>query len=155
MKGNVEVIAKLNELLAGELSGIDQYFIHSRMYQDWGLNKLYERIDHESNDEKAHAAKLIERILFLGGTPDVVKRTPIQIGNDVPSMLKSDLELEYVVIKNVREAMALCEKYQDYQSRDMLQVLLDDSENDHCHWLEKQLGLIEKIGLANYLQAQL
>ncbi len=155
MKGNAEVIAKLNELLAGELSGIDQYFIHSRMYQDWGFNKLYERIDHESNDEKAHAAKLIERILFLGGTPDVVKRTPIQIGKDVPSMLKSDLELEYVVIKNVREAMALCEKHQDYQSRDMLQVLLDDSENDHCHWLEKQLGLIEKIGLANYLQSQL
>ena len=155
MKGNAEVIAKLNELLAGELSGIDQYFIHSRMYQDWGFNKLYERIDHESNDEKAHAAKLIERILFLGGTPDVVKRTPIQIGKDVPSMLKSDLELEYVVIKNVREAMALCEKHHDYQSRDMLQVLLDDSENDHCHWLEKQLGLIEKIGLANYLQSQL
>lgn len=155
MKGNAEVIAKLNELLAGELSGIDQYFIHSRMYQDWGLNKLYERIDHEANDEKAHAAKLIERILFLGGIPDVVKRTPIHIGKDVPSMLKSDLELEYVVIKNVREAMALCEKHQDYQSRDMLQILLDDSENDHCHWLEQQVGLIEKIGLANYLQSQI
>ena len=87
MKGNAQVIAKLNELLAGELSAMDQYFIHSRMYDDWGLKKLYERIDHEFEDEKGHASKLIERILFLGGTPDMVTRVPLNIGKDVPAML--------------------------------------------------------------------
>lgn len=155
MKGNEKIIQALNGLLAGELAGIDQYFIHSRMYQDWGFTKLFERIDHESVDEKRHAAMLIERILFLGGTPDMTSRTPLNIGKDVPSMLKSDLDVEYQVIANVRAAMALCEQQQDFQSRDMLQVLLDDSENDHCHWLEQQLGLIEKLGLANYLQSQM
>src|SRR5690554_1883565 len=96
MKGNAEVINKLNELLAGELADIDQYFVHSQMYLDWGLTKLYERISHESEDEKEHAAKIIERILFLGGTPNMVERTPLNIGHDVPSMLKSDLALEYL-----------------------------------------------------------
>lgn len=155
MQGNTEVITQLNKLLAGELAGVDQYFIHSQMYLDWGLTKLYERISHESEDEKEHAAKIIDRILFLGGTPNMVERTPINIGKDVPSMLKSDLELEYQVINGLRSVMALCEQVQDYQTKDMLQVLLDDSENDHCFWLEQQLGLIEKIGLPNYLQSQL
>ncbi|MFY9179858.1 MAG: bacterioferritin [Venatoribacter sp.] len=155
MQGNTQVIEKLNELLAGELAGIDQYFIHSQMYQDWGFTKLFERISHEAEDEKGHAAKLIERILFLGGTPNMEKRTPLAVGKDVPSMLKNDLELEYQIIKNLRDVMAFCESVQDYQSRDMLQILLDDSENDHAHWLEQQLGLIDRLGLANYLQAQL
>lgn len=155
MKGNPQVIEKLNELLAGELSAMDQYFIHSRMYQDWGLAKLYERIDHEFEDEKGHAAKLIERILFLSGTPDMVTRAPLNIGKDVPSMLRSDLDLEYKVIVDLRDVMALCEQVQDYQTRDMLQALLDDTENDHTYWLEQQLGLIDKIGLQNYLQSQM
>lgn len=155
MKGNPEIIAKLNELLAGELSAMDQYFIHSRMYDDWGLTKLYERIDHEFDDEKQHAAKIIERILFLEGTPDLVTRLPIKVGKTVPEMLQSDLNLEYKVVEDLRNIMALCEKEQDYQTRDMLQELLDDTENDHTYWLEKQLGLIEKIGLPNYLQSQM
>lgn len=155
MKGHNEVINTLNSLLAGELAGIDQYFIHSRMYQDWGFNKLFERISHEAEDEKGHASLLIERILFLGGIPNMTERTPLTIGQDVPSMLKNDLALEYQIIENLRQAMALCEKLQDYQTRDMLQVLLDDSENDHAHWLEQQIGLIDKLGLANYLQAQI
>lgn len=155
MKGNQEIIAKLNELLAGELSAMDQYFVHSRMYDDWGLTKLYERIDHEFDDEKGHAAKLIERILFLEGTPDLVTRLPIKVGKTVPDMLQSDLNLEYKVVEDLRNVMALCEQKQDYQTRDMLQVLLDDTENDHTYWLEKQLGLIEKIGLPNYLQSQM
>lgn len=155
MKGNPQVIEKLNELLAGELSAMDQYFIHSRMYDDWGLSKLFERIDHEFEDEKGHASKLIERILFLGGTPDMVSRVPLNIGKDVPAMLKSDLDLEYKVIEDLRNIMALCEEVRDFQTRDMLQVLLDDTENDHTYWLEQQLGLIEKIGLANYLQSQM
>lgn len=155
MKGNEEIITKLNELLAGELSAMDQYFIHSRMYDDWGLSKLYERIDHEFDDEKQHAAKLIERILFLEGTPDLVTRAPIKVGKTVPEMLQSDLNLEYQVVEDLRNVMALCEQKQDYQTRDMLQELLDDTENDHTYWLEKQLGLIEKIGLPNYLQSQM
>ncbi|MBM7456880.1 bacterioferritin [Oceanisphaera litoralis] len=155
MKGNAKVIAALNELLAGELSAMDQYFIHSRMYDDWGFKKLFERIDHEFEDEKGHASKLIERILFLGGTPDMVSRVPLNIGKDVPAMLQSDLNLEYKVIEDLRNVMALCEQVQDYQSRDMLQVLLEDTENDHTHWLEQQLGLINRIGLPNYLQSQM
>ncbi|MCC4264641.1 bacterioferritin [Oceanimonas baumannii] len=155
MKGNQQIIAALNELLAGELSAMDQYFIHSRMYEDWGLTKLFERIDHEFEDEKGHASKLIERILFLDGTPDMVTRVPLNVGKDVPSMLQSDLDLEYKVIEDLRKVMALCEQEQDYQTRAMLQVLLEDTENDHTHWLEQQLGLIQRIGLPNYLQSQM
>ena len=155
MKGNAKVIQTLNSLLAGELSAMDQYFIHSRMYEDWGLKKLYERIDHEFEDEKGHASKLIERILFLEGTPDMVSRAPLNIGKDVPAMLQSDLNLEYKVVTDLRDAIALCETEHDYQSRDMLQGLLEDTENDHTYWLEQQLGLIDKVGLQNYLQSQM
>lgn len=155
MKGNQAVIDALNALLANELSAMDQYFIHSRMYQDWGLNKLYERIDHEFDDEKGHAAALIERILFLEGVPDLTTRDGINVGNDVPSMLQSDLDIEYSVAALLKKTMALCEQEQDYVSRDMLVTLLEDTEVDHAYWLEQQLGLIKRIGLQNYLQSQL
>jgi bacterioferritin len=155
MKGNQAVIDALNALLANELSAMDQYFIHSRMYQDWGLNKLYERIDHEFDDEKGHAAALIERILFLEGIPDLTTRDGINVGHDVPSMLQSDLDIEYGVAALLKKTMALCEQEQDYVSRDMLETLLEDTEVDHAYWLEQQLGLIKRIGLQNYLQSQL
>lgn len=155
MKGNSKIINVLNDLLAGELSAMDQYFIHSRMYDDWGLAKLFARIDHEFEDEKGHAAQLIERILFLEGTPDMVTRAALNIGKDVPSMLKNDLALEYKVIEDLRNVMALCEQEQDYQTREILQGLLADTEHDHTRWLEQQLGLIDKIGLPNYLQSQM
>lgn len=155
MKGNPQVIEKLNELLAGELSAMDQYFVHSRMYQDWGLSKLFERIDHEFEDEKQHAAALIARILFLEGCPDMVTRIPLHIGNDVPSMLQNDLDLEYQVVTDLREVMALCESVKDYVTRDILLKMLDDTEEDHAHWLEQQLGLIKRIGLQNYIQSQM
>ncbi|WP_158968912.1 bacterioferritin [Paraglaciecola sp. L3A3] len=155
MKGKQVIIDKLNGLLAFELAAMDQYFIHSEMYRDWGLNKLYERISHEFEDEKGHATKLIERMLFLEGTPDMVTRDGLHIGTDVPSMLESDLRVEYAVAQALRETMALCEVEQDYVTRDMLLVLLDDTEVDHAHWLEQQLGLIKRLGLANYLQSQL
>ena len=122
MKGSKTVIDALNKLLANELSAMDQYFIHSRMYQDWGLNKLYERIDHEFDDEKGHAAQLIERILFLGGIPDLTTRDGINVGHDVPSMLQSDLNIEYSVAALLKETIALCEKEQDYVSREMLET---------------------------------
>jgi bacterioferritin len=155
MQGKQAIIDALNVLLANELSAMDQYFIHSRMYLDWGLHKLYERIDHEVTDEKAHASAIIERILFLEGKPDMSKRDALQIGTDVPSMLQNDLNVEYSVGKLLKQTMALCEQEQDYVTRSMLQKLLDDTENDHAHWLEQQLRQIKLFGLPNYLQSQI
>ncbi len=155
MQGKQSIIDALNLLLANELTAMDQYFIHSRMYLDWGLQKLYERIDHEVTDEKAHASAIIERILFLEGTPNMVTRDPIQVGHDVPTMLQNDLNVEYQVGALLKKTMALCEAEQDYVTRSMLQTLLDDTENDHAHWLEQQLRHIKLLGLPNYLQSQL
>ena len=155
MQGNAKVIATLQDLLAGELTSIDQYFTHSRMYEDWGLYKLYERLDHEMDEEKEHADMLVRRMLFLEAQPDLSQRLPMTIGKTVPEMLKSDLALEYKVVKDLKAAIALCEAEQDYQSREILEKLLADTEEDHAWWLEKQLGLIDKIGLENYLQSQM
>ena len=154
MRGNNKVIKILNTLLTGELSAADQYFIHSRMYQDWGLEKLYERIAHETEEELQHADKLIQRILFLEGTPDVAAREPLRIGKDVPEMLGNDLKLELEVVSALKKAIKVVEEEQDYQTREILKELLKDTEEDHTYWLEKQLGLIDKIGLQNYLQTQ-
>ena len=155
MKGNAKIIDTLSALLADELTAMDQYFIHSRMYDDWGLSKLYERIDHEMGDEKRHADALIKRILFLEGIPNLAGRSPLNIGKDVPEMLKNDLALEMSVIEALRKAIASCEQVQDYQTREILEAMLADTEEDHTYWLEKQLGLIDKIGLQNYLQSQM
>ncbi|MDO6425806.1 bacterioferritin [Thalassotalea sp. 1_MG-2023] len=155
MKGNTEIINALNGLLAYELAAMDQYFIHSRMYHDWGLTKLFERIDHEFDDEKGHATLLIERILFLEGTPDMVTRTGLDIGKDVPQMLSNDLDVELAVDNALKDAMALCEEKKDFVTRNMLQTLIDDTETDHAFWLEQQLRLIKTIGLENYLQSQM
>ncbi len=155
MEGKQSIIDTLNALLAGELTAMDQYFIHSRMFADWGLNSLYERIDHEMDDEKQHANGLIRRILFLEGVPLVGNRTPLKVGSTVPEMLQNDLDLELAVIESVKEAIALCEREQDYVSRDLLEGMLADTEEDHTFWLEQQLELIEKMGLENYLQSQL
>lgn len=155
MKGKKTIIDTLNSLLTNELSAADQYFVHSRMYQDWGLEKLYERIKHEAEEELEHAAALVERILFLEGTPDVASREALNVGKDVPAMLKSDLAVEYDVGQRLKTAIAQCETEQDYQTREILEQLLKDTEEDHTYWLEQQLGLIEKIGLQNYLQSQL
>jgi bacterioferritin len=155
MKGNPTIINALNALLANELTAMDQYFLHSEMYRDWGLSKLYERISHEFDDEKGHATKLIERILFLEGAPNMKDREPLNIGSDVPSMLQSDLDIEYAVQKMLTDTIALCEKEQDFGTRDMLEPLLDDTEMDHAYYLEQQLRLIKLIGLPNYLQSQM
>ncbi|MCC2615701.1 bacterioferritin [Aestuariibacter halophilus] len=155
MQGKNVIIEALNRLLAYELAAMDQYFIHSQMYHDWGLSKLYERIAHEFDDEKTHATKLIERMLFLEGVPDMTQREGFKVGTDVPSMLESDLRVEYAVTEKLKETIALCEQEQDYVTRDMLMVLLDDTEMDHAYWLEQQLGLIKRLGLQNYLQSQL
>ena len=154
MKGNQRVIDAMNGLLASELAAMDQYFIHSKMYEDWGLTKLFERLAHEFEDEKGHASALIERILFLEGTPDLASRGPINVGKDVPGMLRSDLDLEYKVAASLKDAINTCEKERDFRSREILEQLLEDTEMDHAYWLEQQLGLIEKIGLENYLLSQ-
>ena len=155
MKGNQKIIDALNGLLAMELAAMDQYFIHSQMYLDWGLHKLHARIAHEFEDEKGHATALIERMLFLEGVPDMVTRDGFKVGSDVKSMLESDLRVEYEVAEKLKAAIALCEKEQDYVTRDTLIPLLDDTEMDHAYWLEQQLGTIERIGIENYLQSQL
>lgn len=155
MQGSPTIIATLNKLLSGELAAMDQYFIHSRMYDDMGYHKLYERIAHEFDDEKGHAAQMIERILFLGGVPDLVTREPIHVGKTVPEMLKNDLAFEYNVVANLRAAIAQCEQEQDFQTREILRKQLEDTELDHAYWLEKQLRLIDQVGLQNYLQSQM
>lgn len=154
MQGNKQVVACLIDLLRGELAARDQYFLHSRQYEDLGLTKLYERINHEMEEETQHADAILKRILFLGGTPDMTPE-PVNPGTDVPSMLRNDLAVEYLVQKNLADAIALCEEHQDYVTRDMLLEQQRDTEEDHMYWLEKQLRLIELIGLPNYLQAQM
>ena len=154
MKSNKKIINILNKLLAYDLTSRDQYFIHSQIYDDWGFSKLYDRIHHEMEEETGHCTKLISRILFLEGTPEVYPMKAPNVGTDVSSMLKNDLESEMVGIALLREAITICEAEQDYGTRTILESLLEDSEEDHLYWLEKQLGLIEKVGLANYLQTQ-
>lgn len=155
MKGNTKIIDILNKLLTNEMSAADQYFIHSRMYEDWGFKKLHERISHEQEEELEHASALIERILFLEGTPDVASRDPLRVGKDVPEMLTNDLQVEYEVGQALKDAIAICEQEKDYQTREILEVLLRDTEEDHTYWLEQQLSLINKIGIQNYLQSQM
>jgi bacterioferritin len=153
MKGSPKVIELLNTLLAGELTAMDQYFIHSRMYEDWGLTRLYNRIAHEMQDETDHADQMIKRILFLEGIPDLAHREPLHVGRDVADMLQKDLDLEYAVVNNLRAGIELCEQEKDFETREMLLKQLEDTELDHTYWLEQQLGLIKKMGLKNYLQA--
>ncbi|MDR3436732.1 bacterioferritin [Telmatospirillum sp.] len=153
MQGVTAVISELNKLLTGELTAADQYFLHSRMYENWGLAKLYHRAEHERVEELEHASLLIHRILFLEGLPDVAARSALNPGNTVPEMLRADLAYEMQVIANLKAAIAVSEKEQDYETRRLLVKLLEDTEEDHTYWLEQQLGLIDKIGLANYLQS--
>ena len=154
MKGHPEVIAYLNTLVAGELAARDQYFIHSRRYEDQGLHALYERIGHEMEEETQHADAILRRILFLGGRPDM-RPTEFTPGLSVPEMLQKDLDTEYEVRAALQAAMALCERARDYVSRDLLLVQLRDTEEDHAYWLEKQLRLIRMLGLPLYQQAQM
>ena len=155
MKGDKKIIQRLNQLLAGELTAIDQYFIHAEMYKNFGLNRLFERVNHEMEDEREHARALIARILFLEGTPDLATREALKVGKDVPAMLANDLEVEYSVVKALKDVIAECEAAKDYVTREILEQMLDDTEQDHAHWLEQQLGLIKLTGLQNYLQSQM
>ncbi|MBW5412433.1 MULTISPECIES: bacterioferritin [Pseudomonas] len=154
MKGHTQVIDYLKDLLRGELAARDQYFIHSRMYEDWGYLRLYERINHEMEEETQHADALLRRILFLEGQPDM-RPKDINVGHTVPDMLRSDLALEYEVREALAQGVALCNSVGDFVSREILVAQLEDTEEDHAYWLEQQLRLIDKLGLENYLQSQM
>lgn len=155
MKGDKKIIDILNSLLTGELTAVDQYLIHGEMYADMGFSQLAEKALHESEHERQHARAQIQRILFLEGKPDLTKRDELKIGKTVPDMLKADLAVEYKVVGDLKKAMAACEKAQDYVSRDMLGIQLEDTEMDHAYYLEKQIRLIELVGLQNYQQSQM
>lgn len=153
MQGHPDVIECLKELLRGELAARDQYFIHSRTYEDQGFTQLCTRIDHEMAEETQHADALIRRILMLGARPDM-RPHAFEPGLTVPEMLRKDLDVEYSVRTSLKEGIALCERLADFVSRDILVAQLGDTETDHAYWLEKQIGLIDKVGLQNYLQSQ-
>lgn len=155
MKGDQSIIDALKKLLRTELTSVHQYFIHSEMYKDWGLTELYDRIHHEMEEETQHSTLLIERILFLEGTPDLQTLDDLKVGTDVLSMLKNDLQTEYDVRDALKEVIALCESKSDFETRRILEQLLDDTEADHIYWLEQQIKLINMIGIENYLQKKM
>ena len=154
MQGDPQVIRLLNKVLANELVAINQYFLHSRMYKDWGLKELADHEYEESIDEMKHADLLIERILFLQGLPNLQHLGKLLIGDNTPEMLACDLQLEMIAIPDLREGVAYAESVGDYVSRDLFSAILE-SDEEHVDWLETQLGLIEKIGIANYLQSKI
>jgi len=154
MKGDNKVIEFLNRALRNELTAINQYFLHSRIFKDWGLGLLGDYEFQESVDEMKHADQLIERILFLEGLPNMQDIGKLRIGEHTQEMLACDLALEMEAIPDLREAIEYCESVRDYVSRDVFDSILD-SEEDHVDWLETQLDLIDRVGIENYQQSQM
>lgn len=153
MKGDPKVIAYLNQILANELTAINQYFLHSRMFRNWGYQALAKHEYEESIDEMKHADRLIERILFLEGLPNLQKLGKLLIGETPREVINCDLKLEELAIPDLRDAIAYCESVRDYGTRELLEDILE-SEEEHVDWLETQLGLIESLGEALYLQGK-
>ncbi|PQQ36323.1 bacterioferritin [Photorhabdus luminescens] len=148
------MIAHLNKLLGNELVAINQYFLHARMFKNWGLTRLNDKEYHESIDEMKHADRYIERILFLEGIPNLQDLGKLNIGEDIEEMLKSDLQLELQGAKDLKEAIAYADSIHDYVSRDLMIDILDEEEK-HIDWLETQFELIERMGIQNYTQSQI
>ena len=155
MKGNKKVIDALNKLLTKELTSVDIYFLHSRVYEDWGLTKLYNHINGEKDHEGLHADMLIKRILFLEGQPDIASRDAFKVDLSVKAMLEQSLSYEIENLNQLKELITLCESEKDFETRNILLELLKDTEEDHIRWIEIQLRLIEKVGEQNYYQAQM
>lgn len=151
---NTEIIARLNRVLKNELTAINQYFLHAKMYRDWGLHRIAEHEHEESIDEMKHADKLIERILFLEGVPNMQDLGKLYVGENAKEMLECDLRLEMEAIPVLRESIAYSESISDFVSRELFEEILE-SEEEHIDWLETQLDLIEKVGIENYLQEQM
>ena len=154
MKGDIEVIKHLKKILYNELTAINQYFLHARMYKNWGLTELAEHEYHESIDEMKHADKLIERILFLDGLPNLQNLGKLMIGENPREVVQCDLKLEEKAIPDLRDAIEHCEKVRDYASRDLLRSIIV-SEEEHVDYLETQLSLMDRLGDQLYLQSKI
>lgn len=154
MKGERKVVQFLNTVLTNELTAINQYFLHSRMYENWGLSKLHEHEHKESVDEMKHADKLIKRILFLEGLPNLQQLNKLLIGENALECIKCDLKMERAAHPVLKEAIAYCESVGDFVTRELFENILE-SEEEHIDWLETQVGLIDQVGVQNYLQSQM
>jgi bacterioferritin len=152
MKGDPKVIEHLNKVLGNELIAINQYFLHAKMYKDWGMKELAEHEYHESVDEMKHADKLTERILFLEGLPNLQDLGKLYVGENTEEMLKCDLKLEMQAHPDLKDAIAYCESVGDYVSRELFEEILE-SEEEHIDWLETQLSLSDQMGIQNYIQS--
>ena len=153
MRGDPDVLRHLNAVLTNELTAINQYFLHSRMFRHWGLARLADHEHHESIDEMKHADKLIERILFLDGIPNLQNLGKLFIGESPVEALECDLRLEYLAVPDLKAAIAHSESVGDYVSRELFEDILE-SEEEHIDWLETQLGLVERLGVQNWLQTK-
>jgi len=154
MKGHTDVINSLKKILTNELTAVNQYFLHSRMCQDWGYLKSAETMYKESISEMQHAKDIIDRILFLEGKPDLQKLHPLKIGITVKQQMENDLSLEEIAIKDLKEAIIITQKHSDFSSKDLLEKILINEE-EHTDWLESQLHIINEIGDNNYLSQQI
>jgi bacterioferritin len=154
MKGDPKVIDALNEILTGELTAINQYFLHARMAKNWGYERIAATVHKESIDEMKHAQNLTDRILFLEGTPNLQKLGKLNIGETIPEQFDADLKLEYTALTNLKAAIKVCFEAADHTSRELLEHILEDEEH-HIDWLEQQLGLIKELGKVPYLAEQM